>query len=480
MRFRTKLLLLLLSITVFTNGVCIAMVYFPCRRLIYDEIRSKVLSVASTAAVLLDGDLHQAIRKREDEAGREYARLEAMLRRVRDINRRSDVYVKYIYTLRPTKAGGEKLEFVLDPEEGKNKSHVGEIYKELTASQIGSTRPRVDKEFTKDKWGRWLTATAPIRDRAGGSVASVGVDIEATSVLRRLRLVLFYVLGAFGLALALSLVGGFWISRRVSRPLHLLRESVLMVGEGDLEIQVPIRSRDEFGEVGRAVEEMAKGLREREMLKTGFARYVSKDVVDSILESGQMPGVEGKREEVTVLFSDIRGFTKLSEHLAPEEVVALLNDYFETMIEVVFHNNGTLDKFMGDGMMVLFGAPLSDPDHAVHAVKAATEMQAALKALHLKWGVSNRPAFAIGIGIHTGPAVVGNVGSTRRLEYTAIGDTVNLASRLESSTKDLGRSIVLSEATHLLVNHRYKTLPLGQISVKGRETPVSVYGLEEP
>jgi adenylate cyclase len=199
--------------------------------------------------------------------------------------------------------------------------------------------------------------------------------------------------------------------------------------------------------------------------------------MDSILASKVDP-LRGDRRRISVLFCDIRGFTTISEGLPPEKVVQLLNEYFERMVEVVFRNNGTLDKFIGDGMMVIFGAPEDDPYQEEHALKAAIEMQSELRGLAEKWkpeGLNLR----IGIGINSGPAIVGNIGSSRRMEYTAIGDTVNLASRLESATKELGVGILISEYTHNALRGSFQFRNMGSVHVKGRLDPVLTYSVEE-
>lgn len=482
MRFRTKVLGLLVGTTVITNAASIWLVYAQCRPLLYDEIRSKVLSIAATTAALVDGEEHERVRDRADEGSPAYARLEERLRRARNANRRDDVYVKFVYTLRLDPKEESRYVFGIDAEEpGEDKSHVGDVYTQKNQAEKPSiSRVQVDRAFTEDKWGKWLSAIAPIRDAQGRPVAALGVDVKASEVVQKLDRVLLSALFGIFVALALAVVAGIWIARRVSRPLDTLRGCLTAIGKGQLDVSVPLHSKDEFGQIGRDVEAMTKGLREREMLKTGFARYVSKDVVDSLLARGVQPDVHGERRDVTILFSDIRNFTTLSERLRPEQVVVLLNEYFERMIEVVFRNQGTLDKFIGDGLMVLFGAPLEDPDHAAHAVRAALEMQAEVAALRERWHREGLPEIEIGVGIHTGPAIVGNIGSSRRLEYTAIGDTVNLASRIESATKELKRSILLSGSTQAAVSDRFSTLPLGEIRVKGRDAPVAVYSLSEP
>jgi adenylate cyclase len=187
--------------------------------------------------------------------------------------------------------------------------------------------------------------------------------------------------------------------------------------------------------------------REKRRLRSLFHRYVSQDVVDTLVESPDSVLLKGERREVTVLFSDLRGFSTLSESLDPEQLVERLNRYFDRMVAAIHENGGMIDKFIGDAVMAVFGAPAAYPDHPRRAAQAALAMQERLQELNREWKQEGIETLQSGIGIHTGEAVVGNVGATVRLEYTAIGDAVNTASRLESLTKELKASILLSAAT---------------------------------
>jgi adenylate cyclase len=215
--------------------------------------------------------------------------------------------------------------------------------------------------------------------------------------------------------------------------------------------------------------------REKRQVKRLFGRYVSKDIYDRLVADPSLARLGGQRREMTVLFSDIRGFTTVSESGAPEEIVAFLNVYFTRMVEVVFRHGGTVDKFVGDMVMALFGAPLDDPEHADHAVAAALEMLDELRRLNDAWRAEGRPALDIGIGINTGPMIAGNIGSEAIMSYTVIGDAVNLGSRLESLNKNYGTRIIISDATRSCLKGDYVFRPLGDVVVKGKTKAVPIF-----
>jgi len=215
--------------------------------------------------------------------------------------------------------------------------------------------------------------------------------------------------------------------------------------------------------------------REKRQVKRLFSRYVPKDVFEQLIADPTRAALGGKRRSMTVLFSDVRGFTAMSERATPEEVVGQLNEYFSRMVRVLFEHHGTLDKFVGDMVMGLFGAPLDNEDHAEHAVQAALAMTRALEELNSEWKAAGRPVLDIGIGISTGEMVAGNIGSDTIMSYTVIGDTVNLGARLESLNKDYGTRIIISEATRVALKGRYDIRPLGEVTVKGKSRPVAIY-----
>ena len=213
----------------------------------------------------------------------------------------------------------------------------------------------------------------------------------------------------------------------------------------------------------------------RRRLRQSLGRYVGRDVLAQILT--EHPGLSGERREVSILVSDIRGFTTLSEKLPAESVAAHLNDYFPAMVAAIFAHRGTVDDFIGDGILAVFGAPLTDPDHARQAVRAAVGMQRALDRLNEAWPTRGLPTLRMGIAVHTGVVFAGTVGSRERVKYTVIGDAVNVTARLEGLNKDLGTTLLLTEEARAAVGDLAETRYRGEIPVKGRAEPLRVYEL---
>jgi adenylate cyclase len=220
--------------------------------------------------------------------------------------------------------------------------------------------------------------------------------------------------------------------------------------------------------------------REKRRVKRLFSRYVSKDVYQQLVDNPEEVGLGGNRRHMTVLFSDIRGFTAVSERGQPEAIVAQLNQYFSAMVPIVFTNKGTIDKFVGDMIMALYGAPLEDPDHADHAVLTALAMTEELARLNSQWAADGMPPLDIGIGINTGEMVAGNLGSKSIMSYTVIGDNVNLGSRLESLTRNFQTRVIISDATRRALKQPYDLHSLGEVTVKGKSVPVQVYEVRLP
>ncbi len=217
---------------------------------------------------------------------------------------------------------------------------------------------------------------------------------------------------------------------------------------------------------------------EKRRIKQMFSRYVSKDVYQELLSNPKAAELGGTRRLATVLFSDLRGFTTLSESRSPEMMIAQLNEYFSEMVEIVFAHRGTVDKFVGDMIMAIFNAPLPDPLHADRAVQCAVAMQRRLVGMNQEWKALGKPELHCGVGINSGDMIVGNVGSESIRSYTVIGDSVNLGARLESLCKEYKTDIIISQNTRSLLNGDYSLVELGEVKVKGKEQAVRILSVD--
>lgn len=215
-------------------------------------------------------------------------------------------------------------------------------------------------------------------------------------------------------------------------------------------------------------------IRETEAVRATMYRYLSQDLAEQLLDNNNAK-LGGARQFVSILFADIRSYTTLTEQLTPEEVVALLNRYFETMVDVIFEHRGTLDKFIGDAIMAVFGSPIPQSDHAQRAIETALSMQQQLVHFNQHQQDCGRPTLEIGIGINSDDVITGNIGSSKRMEFTVIGDGVNLTSRIESATKLYGCPIIISENTYELCQDTIWVRELDYVCVKGKRQPVRLY-----
>ncbi len=282
-----------------------------------------------------------------------------------------------------------------------------------------------------------------------------------------------YIIYLSAIGLFLGGIGAFLLATMMVKPIKLLVSGVRAIGEGKFHQRINISRKDEIGELTSAFNDMAKGLEEREFIRNTFQKFVHKDIVDDLLKNPDKIKVGGEKKKVTILFADIRGFTPLSESLPPEEVVALLNQHFSNMLPIINKNGGVLDKFMGDAMMVTFGTPLPKDDDVFRAVKTGLMMQHMRRSLNEGRAKEGKGPIYMGVGINTGHVVAGNIGSAERMEYTVLGDVVNIASRIEGLSKD---DVVITEDTYReVMNSIVISQEKEEISLKGKSRPVTIY-----
>jgi adenylate cyclase len=285
--------------------------------------------------------------------------------------------------------------------------------------------------------------------------------------------------GATLLIIALSIGMAFILGRRITQPIDKLVEASRAIGNGDYTFRFKEHRTDELGLLMQAFNEMAEGMLEKSQVKNALSRYVSPGVARQILSNLDDVSLSGKRIEGSVLFADIAGFTQLSEQTSPENLVRMLNRYFTLITCACSINHGIVDKYMGDGVMLIFGAPEADKDHAFHAVSCALLIQKLVASENLKREEQGLSPVKLRIGINTGTMLAGNMGSCDRMEYTVVGDTVNLASRLCGITN--GEQIVISREMYMRddVKNRVLAGEYQSIRLRGISKPVNTYQVEQ-
>lgn len=278
-----------------------------------------------------------------------------------------------------------------------------------------------------------------------------------------------------GIILSLTFFFVYIFSNSITTPIKKLLLFTREISKGNFDINASkeVKAHDEVGILAEAFDEMAIGLKERDKIKTMFNKFHGTSVTTELLESSL--NREGKSRDVTVFFSDIRGFTDFSEHHSPEEVVAMLNSYFEIMVTIINKNSGVVDKFIGDAIMAIWGAPHSTPHDTFNCLKACLEMRVALLEFNNQRMAQEKPPIKIGMGVHSGIVISGTVGSEERMEYTVIGDTVNTASRIEAATKAFGTDILLSGETKDRIKDQFILELAGETEVKGKSDTLKLY-----
>ncbi len=321
------------------------------------------------------------------------------------------------------------------------------------------------------RWGSLLPVEVLFEPegRTQGKV-SVGFSLQGME-----REVSFSRVTAAGLTLGFLLLGvvvAFAVASSITAPISVLTRGMEEVQKGNLTAEVAISNKDEIGRLADSFNFMIAGLRDRDRIKGTFQRFVSSQVAEKLLGTQDVV-LTGERRRASILFSDIRGFTSMSERMAPEEVVSMLNEYFSVMVDIVIAHEGIVDKFIGDALMTVFGAPARYPDDPLRAVRTAIAMQRALVDLNEERDRRGAEAIYIGIGIATGDVVAGNIGSEKQMQYSVIGDEVNLAARIQS--KSGKEKILICPETFKEVRGIFKTLPLEPMTLKGKSHPVQIY-----
>ncbi len=447
-----------------------ATTYVSVQKYARNDIRERLHNAAALAALLIAPEDHAKVLTVDDENSAPYKKIKAALRQVRD----RCPGVRYVYTFRQTSDG--KVIFVVDAEDDpKEMSHVGDEYKDRTeALEKAFNAPyevHVESEFASDKWGTWISSFSPVLRPNGTLEAVIGIDMSAKSVIDYERRYLTLILTVCGIVGVLIAGVGLWFARQMSRPLVALSNDMGRIRRLELDSDVDMTSGiAEVMSMEVALDNLKKGLK-------SFRRYVPAELVAELMQMQKEAKLGAERTNITIFFSDVADFTAISERLGVEALAFRLGQYFEIMTRTVMANKGAVDKFIGDAVMAFWGAPTPLKDHASMACKAALDCQRQLADLFMRWEKEGVPAMHTRIGLNTGDAVVGNIGYVDRLSYTALGDNVNLASRLEALNKYYETKILISEATLLQTDDAFETRLIDSVVVKGKTQGVRIYEL---
>lgn len=347
---------------------------------------------------------------------------------------------------------------------------------ELSADVGSLSRAPSSGEHLDGQGRAWIATRVGLERRPWAVVAQIPKDVAYAS-LAQMRTI---VLASIGLALAIALLASFLLARRIAAPIAKLVAFTRELAARRFDARVSIATGDELAVLGDALSEAAAELQESEArtreemaIRADLGRYLPAELVEAIIRREQSMELGGRRTAVTVLFADVVAFTPLSDRLPPEQVVALLNELFTLLTEAVFRHGGTVDKFVGDCVMALWGAPAPLEDHALCALSCAQDMLRFCESANVGWKERFGVEVQLAIGVNSGDAVVGNVGSRERMEYTAIGDVVNVAARLEAIARP--QQILISGATAEHVQGELELTAIGAREVPGRAAPIELW-----
>jgi class 3 adenylate cyclase len=460
-------------VTLLAVGAVGLFTYERHKRELQDTVGTQLLNIARVAALLVDPSLHAEVQRGRVPDSDAYRQLRAKLVSVQN----EVLLTTPIRTLADFDPAARQARIIM-VSDGPGKP--GESYP-VAAQLVDPLRWTFDDGVARytpiysNAGGMWITAFAPIVDSAGRVMAVVTVDYPVEIYLDRLyefRSTIVYasIVGAVGTSIL-----GLLFARRLTRPIRALTAGVSRVAAGDLSGALPIRSRDELGRLTGAFNQMLDGLRQRDFIRSAFGRYVSPEVAQQLLESPEGLRFGGEKRVVTVLMSDLRGYTRFAEQGDPARVMDVLNEYLARMTDIIVQHGGTINEFIGDAVFAVYGAPLAHADHAERAAASALGMQRAMAELNREHAASGLPRFEMGIGVNTGEAVVGNIGSEQRAKYAVVGSAVNIAARVEGAT--VGGQVFITAATYEAIKELADVGDPLSVEVKGLSEPLRLYEL---
>jgi len=459
------------NIIVIVTGLLLCIVvYIYTTNVMKEDLFTRLHDLVYTISMNIDGDRFRKIVSKDDaESVKNYKIIQNSLWKIQ----KNTTKLFYIYTMRLNSRGENVFVVPTDDDRGFM-GWLGVPYAEIHPEALKLHRKAgvvVIKDFLKDEYGTWVSGYASILDSRGEVAGVVGIDVSAEDVIRNeMHVLVIFVIITLVIVAAVILLGRFF-SGMITRPLLKLQEEISMIQRFELADVVPVETIFiEIKEMEGVTDRTKKALR-------SFKKYVPAELVRQIVKTRQEAVLSGDKIEATFMFTDIQDFTTISESVDIERLVEKMGKYFKTVTSAIHANQGTVDKYIGDAVMAFWGAPNHMEDHAVLACGTALECLDALNVLNRELEAEGFPVLNTRFGIHTGSAIIGNMGYDERLNYTAIGDTVNTASRLEGINKFYGTNIIISEDTYNAVGDSFITRMLDRIIVKGRTNWVAIHEL---
>lgn len=450
-----------------------------------ESFGNRLQSLALSLSETIDADALARLPASADESAPALAALHERLKRI--VDQQDDI--DSIYILQATETPGQ-LRFLIDASKVSRVAQTGERYDatEMPFMLQGFERISVEDRVYSDEFGATQSAYAPLKTSDGRAAGIIGVDVLALHLDETRWQVIGFCAAVFGVALIAVLGLALVVRRQVRRPLARVLDAASAIASGKLDTRLHAPSGDEFGLLAEQFDTMAVHLRDRERLRETFGLYVSRELATALMQDGKPPALGGVECVATVIFCDLSNYTRISEAFSPKEVIDLINEYLAAMSTIIESHRGCLLDFTGDGIIAAFGLPLPDAEHAHNAVQCAIQMRQRLNQLNGEWearGLATRWQ-AVGVeriearmGIHTGPLVAGNIGSASRMKYCVMGDTVNIAARLEEMNKDFNSTILLSDQVRIRVPAQMTEgfADYGVVSIRGRVQAVGAYSV---
>ena len=458
----TMFILILVSIVYFF------LLIFAIEDIAKNSLKQRLATTVNLAEDRIGIDKHQSLKNSDDEKSDNFKFIVNEFRTIRN----NVEGIKFLYT---TRLVNNKITYIVDCEENESeRAKLGEIYDDAAQGlkqTFFSSKDEVyfETNYTTDKYGTFLSAYNPVFNN-GKIEFVIGCDIKAEDARKFISNYKKKFTCVFFSLLIVILPIIYFITNIIRRPLNKIKDEILKLKDLDVEEHIDFKSSiSEVNDMIDATDKVKTGLR-------SFIKYVPDRVVKQLISQGKDAKIGGEKEYVTILFSDIEGFTSISENNDVQEVVTSLNEYFDVYVHCLEESGATVDKFIGDAVMTFWNAPNKVENHEFVAVKTAIEIVKQIDLLNKKWKSQGKKfIFKTRIGINSGEAIVGNIGSTNRINYTVTGDSVNLASRLEGANKQYNTSILVGEVVYNKTKHLIEYNYIDEIKVKGKEVYVKIY-----